>query len=273
MAAHRSWSQISSYEQCPHAYYLERIAKVWTRPAAWFPMGTAVHKAIEDWELSERSMTVEEAQEVYRDSYVSEVNRYLRRTPVPSYWQSSGQYGGEADIPRRYLKGLEHVEGYIRYYTDKSPEVVPWTTPLGVLAIELPFSIDLDGVTVKGYIDSVKYAHRHRFSPGEHLLVEDAKSGAKAGDRGQLELYKIAVEEMFPNTVVKAGQFFMTKDGRPFPLRGGPYDLTTISRDEIVEKFHKLEENIQAERFPAKPEKDKCHRCPVADSCRFKQRR
>lgn len=271
MADHRSWSQLSSYEQCPHAYYLERIVRVWTKPAAWFPMGTAVHKAVEEWELSGREMSLEEAQEIFRDTYVEETNRYLSDTPQAIYWQSSGPYNGPQDIIRRMRKGKEHIEGYINWYTDeKHKHLVPWVTDDGKMAIELEFEIDLDGVMVKGAIDSVKQ-DLERFFPREHLIVEDVKSGANPGNIGQPELYKIAVEEMYPTATVKWGQFFMTAKGKPFPLRAGPYDLTEVTRSDIVEKFQRLDSNIKAGDFPAKPEPDKCRRCPVASSCKFKE--
>lgn len=43
----RSWSQYSSFRQCPKAFELERHRKVPSRPGPWLAAGTAVHMAIE----------------------------------------------------------------------------------------------------------------------------------------------------------------------------------------------------------------------------------
>ena len=66
---HRSVSQLQQYTKCPMAYKLSRIDKVWQRPAAWLIQGSAVHEAIEAWEKSGRTMTLEEATEDDLESY------------------------------------------------------------------------------------------------------------------------------------------------------------------------------------------------------------
>ena len=43
----RSYSQLSSYNDCPRAYELGRVERLKRRPGAWFPGGTAVHRTIE----------------------------------------------------------------------------------------------------------------------------------------------------------------------------------------------------------------------------------
>src|SRR3954469_19163368 len=94
----RSYSQLGAYDRCPYMYYLERVEKVWQRPAAWLPMGTAVHEAAERWELSGRTMSLEEAQQIFRDAYVRETNKYLDDTPNANHWFRSGPYKGPEDI-------------------------------------------------------------------------------------------------------------------------------------------------------------------------------
>jgi hypothetical protein len=45
----RSYSQLSTYTECPRRYQLQRVEKVPGRGAMWFPGGTAVHATIEDY--------------------------------------------------------------------------------------------------------------------------------------------------------------------------------------------------------------------------------
>lgn len=47
MSDARSYSQLSTYGQCPRQFELEKIRKVPRRPGHWFPAGTAVHASIE----------------------------------------------------------------------------------------------------------------------------------------------------------------------------------------------------------------------------------
>jgi ATP-dependent helicase/DNAse subunit B len=44
---HRSYSQLTTFQQCQHKYYLGRILQVPEQPAVFTAAGTAVHSAIE----------------------------------------------------------------------------------------------------------------------------------------------------------------------------------------------------------------------------------
>jgi putative RecB family exonuclease len=254
----RSFSQYNTYIRCPYSYYLARVEKVWNKPAAWLPMGTAVHEAAEKWELSDRTMSMEEAKDVFRASYTAETNRYLGETPNPAYWFGSGPYRGATDIQRRFKLGLEHVERYIAYYT-ANPSQLPYRFDDGKLAIELPFTIDMDGVKVRGFIDWVGY------DASGDLVVRDNKTGNKPGGPDQLSIYALAVEKLTGHLVTK-GDFFMTKTGKPTR----PYELTEVVKLDIIEGMKMVDEAIKAEKFPALPEASKCMFCSVRDSCTFK---
>lgn len=252
---HRSVSQYNQYEKCPLAYKLERIDKVWSRPAAWLPQGSAVHEAAEMWERSGRSMTLEEAQDVFRESYEREVSKYTENTPNFDYWFASGPYKGEADIERRYGIGLGQVEKYIDWYTAHPDEVI-WVSPDGTPGIELGFDIDLDGVLVRGFIDAV-IEHEGK------VIVRDNKTGNSPGDDFQLGVYSVALAETYDIEPPMEGDYWMGRSGKPTI----PYKIGEWTRERVTEAFHELEENIQAERFDPKPEPSKCNFCSVALSC------
>lgn len=44
---HRSYSQLTTFQSCPHKYYLSKIVQVPEQPAVYTAAGTAVHSAIE----------------------------------------------------------------------------------------------------------------------------------------------------------------------------------------------------------------------------------
>lgn len=264
----RSYSQLSSYERCPYMYYLERVEKVWQRPAAWLPMGTAVHSAAEAWELSGRVMTPEEAQQRFRDAYRASTDLLLEETPNPKYWFRSGPYKGPEDIIRRYEIGQEHVARYIAWY-EKHPEQKPirYVDADGVekIGVELPFTLNIGGVPVRGFIDWIGYK-----DDGATLIVRDNKTGRLPGGPDQLATYALAVEARWAlpdiGVHINEGDFFMTRTGKPTV----PYALTRVVKQQLAEDFATMDAGVKAGNFPAKPEASKCMFCSVASSCKFK---
>jgi putative RecB family exonuclease len=257
MSEHRSVSQLKLYERCPYAYKLARIDKVWQRPAAWLPQGSAVHEAAEAWERSGRTMTLEQTQDVFRDSYAQHVNTYLETTPDFEWWFKSGRYGGELDIERRYQIGLEQTQKYLDWYNSHPQEVI-WIAPDGTPGIELGFDVDLDGVMVRGFIDAI-------IDLDGEVIVRDNKTGNKPGDDFQLAVYAAALTIQFGISKPEVGDYWMGRTGKPTL----PYTLDQWPVTKVTEAFHDLEENIRAERFDPLPEPAKCRFCDVSYHCEF----
>ena len=253
----RSVSQVKQYRDCPYQYYLQRVERVWQRPAAWLSQGTAVHKAAEEWERSGRTMSARDAQGVFRESYADSVNEMCETTPRLDWWFASGPYGGEADIERRYHKGLEQTAKYVSYYEGKGSEDVIWITPDGTPAIELPFDVEFGGVKVRGYIDAV-------VTTPHGVVVRDNKTGNKPGDEFQLAVYAQAIRQQHGQTI-NHGDFWMGKTGKPTKL----LDLFEWGEQEVAEAFSEMDSAVKAEQFDAKPEPDKCRFCSVSVSCPF----
>ncbi|AYD87098.1 Cas4 exonuclease [Mycobacterium phage NicoleTera] len=257
----RSVSQINQYTRCPMAYKLARIDKVWARPAAWLPQGTAFHTVAEVYEkaLAEgREMSLERAQEIFREEYAKDIGELCAETPNFDWWFWSGNYNGERDIERRFHIGLEQVEKFINWRQDKGQTI--WVTPEGKPAIELSFNIELDGIKVRGYIDAVVVVN------GE-LRVRDYKTGNKPGDDFQLGVYALAVSMLYGIEPPRTGDYYMAgKKGKKAVITE-PYDLTEWTRERITERFHEVEAHIQAGEFPALPEPDKCNFCDVSYNC------
>lgn len=253
---HRSVSQLKLYERCPQAYKLSRIDKVWQKPAAWLAQGSAVHEAIEAFERSGRTMSLEDMEDVFRESYATHINEACEVTPNFEAWFKSGPYDGETDIERRYHIGIAQCAKY-RDWCFAHPEEVIWVADDGTPGIELAFDIDLDGVLVRGFIDAVI---RH----GDEILVRDHKTGNQPGDDFQLGVYAVALKEVH-GIEPKIGDYWMGKSGKPTY----PYELEEWDRAAVAAKFRELEDNIAAGRFDADPEPSKCRFCDVAWACEF----
>ena len=242
----RSWSQLSSWEQCPKAFYLERILQVWQRPAAWFSTGNAVHKAVEllETEGLDEQATLAAAQRVYRE----DVNERLVETPNPDAWSASGRYKGSSDIPRRYEKLPEHLDNY-RAMRAKLPPIIELT---GKPAVEEELSIQLDGVVVHGFADQIR----------EGLMV-DVKAGSTVPkDTSQLRLYAMAVEDQ-GGPVIEKAVFLMTATGRVLEYAFADGEVTP---DQIARRFKTMDDAVKHSDFDPTPG-DQCRRCSVWASC------
>lgn len=256
MPKHRSVSQRGLYERCPYRYKLERLDKVWQRPASWLSQGLGVHKAMEVWEQENREPGIEDLVEIYREEYARSIAEQAEETPNFHYWFGSGRYSGAQDIERRFGVGESQLRSLVEYCT-AHPEEKIWITPDGDPAIELEFNVELGGVPVKGFIDQI-------IETADGLRVRDIKTGAKPGDTFQLAVYAEAMHIMH-GVVIEQGDYFMGKTGKPTK----PIPITEEDRAATHEAFKALEENIRAERFEPKPSKNSCTMCAVKTSCEY----
>lgn len=216
-----------------------------------------VAEAVEKAKITGAPLTLDEAQDLFRDSYAEHVNRYCETTPDFGLWFKSGRYAGDVDVERRYLIGLEQVENFFDW-RHTVPEEVVWIAPDGTPGIELEFDIDLDGVQIRGFIDLV-------YEALGDVIVRDYKTGNKPGDSFQLGVYAVALAETYGIEPPRLGDYWMGKTGQPV----GPFDLTEWSRQRVSAAFRELEDNIRAGRFDPDPEPSKCRFCDVSHACDF----
>ena len=259
----RSVSQVKEYLSCPQAYKLNRIDKVWSRPAAWFPQGTAFHAVAELYEVwlsYGQPLTLIEAQDAFRHFYARDVQLIADETPNFDWWFWSGPYNGERDLERRYAIGLEQVEKFVAWRETVGQEI--WVTPDGTPAVELYFEIILDGVLVRGYIDAVVVVDGR-------LRVRDYKTGNAPGDDFQLAVYALALKKMFGVEVTDGDYFMVGKKGKAPSFIY--FDLDDWDEEKITKVFRDVELEIQAGRFDPDPDPDKCRFCGVSHSCSFYQ--
>lgn len=253
-----SVSQYNSFKQCPQRWFLTKVEKHWSRPAAWLPQGSAFHAAIEGYEKSGRSWPLERVQDEFREQYALEVGKYTAITPNFEYWFKSGPYDGEVDTERRYNIGLEQVAKYVAWAEKNCPAI--WVTEDGTPGIELGFELDLpSGTPIRGFIDQIV------IDDGLDTVVRDLKTGNQPGDDFQLATYAVAVNALH-DTVITKGDYWMAKSGKPTY----PYDLTDWPLARIDEEFSWLEQEIAAGNFDAKPDEKACRFCDVNHSCEYR---
>lgn len=252
---HRSVSQLKQYDRCAYAYQLQRLEKVWSRPAAWLAQGTAVHAAAEMWEKTGRTAPLDDVNDVFDSVYQKEIEESLEVAPMAD-WFGSGPYGPESDIERRYGIGRSQVSKYLDYYYTV-PEEVIWLSPKGEPGIEIGFDIELDGILVRGFIDSV-------IQLGDDVIVRDIKTGNLPGDDFQLGVYGLALSIAYHVDQPEVGDYWMGKTGKPTK----PYQIGWWNEERVTEEFVTLEQKIISGSFPPNPGSN-CRVCPVSHACRY----
>lgn len=259
---YRSVSQINTYKKCPYRYYLERVEKVWQRPAAWAPQGTALHFAVEMWEKGGRQDTLAQMETWFLESYSEEINKLSAETPNLNFWFPSGPYKGMIDVVRRRDLGLDQVKTYYEYRTDPNSSGFYdsiWSEG-GTEFVEWGFEGLLGNVPVRGFVDQVEV-----IGDGHELRVVDVKSGKDPGDARQLKVYQIMVRRETGMAVPK-GAYWMGKNGKLVE-----FELDAYPDSMVVEEFEEVDALIHAGEFDAKPEPKQCMFCSVANSCSFKE--
>ncbi|MBT2587988.1 PD-(D/E)XK nuclease family protein [Arthrobacter sp. ISL-95] len=255
----RSVSQLTSFSQCSEAYRLQKVAKAPQRPAAWYAMGRAAHKAIEDYENSGRSQTAPELVEVFNEAYDAEINADLLKWPDWDSWLTGGRKGGEQDVADRRVIGAYQVEQYIEYALENA---AVWR----VIASEVEFEIEIGGVITTGFMDQI------RQHVDGSLEVADPKGGSTVPGSGvQLAVYGRAVEE---HMGVRPTRACFIKLARPATTRGKAKPTTELHHDlsqwpdEMLDRmFRDFDKAERQGLYLPNPTED-CHRtCGVAQYC------
>ncbi|MFI5877547.1 PD-(D/E)XK nuclease family protein [Streptomyces sp. NPDC051445] len=253
----RSVSQTEQYlDKCAHAYYLRRVEGIPPSPAAWSMQGNAFHSAIETFEEGGRRLDAESTAELFSQDYSNRINHELNKEPNLDRWLTAGPDGG-ADIEARYVLGREQTKAYVLWAKDNGPDL--WKASDGRQGIELHLQAEIGGVQVQGYIDQLPQ------EPDGSVRIRDLKTGSTKS-KFQLQTYAILVRKAL-GLVVNKGDWYMAK-------RNGlsrPVDLSTVSEDEVGQKYADMDAGVKRGDFPANPGFG-CRFCDVAHACTFKKR-
>ncbi len=225
--SYRSWSQLSAYEQCAHAFYLERRLRVPTAPAVWFPAGTAYHSATEAFDRLACSEGLDTAIEAggwdttFEAELEAELDKIREDHPDESTWRTASSKlvawkakGETVDFWR--ANGPVMVEKYIAWRKDNEHVYDVLRLPNGQPALETEMMTLFGTVEVKAFADLVLVD----VNTGATVVV-DRKSG-KSTPRSldQLGVYRLGLEDTY-KLPIWYGAYFMARTGKitdPRPL-------------------------------------------------------
>lgn len=254
----RSVSQLKSVTKCGESFAIsrgfrgERPPK---RPWAQTVAGSAFHEMIVAWERSERST---DPLALFETFWESELEKAKEEQPDLALWMRAPRVkSGEASLKAVYKRFVEKdVPDYIARCREADWEL--FKLPDGSPALEIEFEIDLEGITVRGYIDRIQW-----WPSAKMVAVEDTKTGNIDGevDSRQLGLYRLGAEEVYDIDLTHGRYWFTKLD------RGSDWvDLTRYSREKLAEDYRKLTEIIQQDLLLPNPGKH-CQLCDVRPWC------
>ena len=254
----RSVSQLKSVTRCGEAYRVSRLQtpRPPYRPAPWTILGLALHEAVMAWESDDRRGSLADR---FASAYDLEVSRAWERQPDPDLWLlPPNTKTVKAAIANYRRRGIERDA---KLYEERCREA-EWeimTLPDGRKALELEFSLDLNGVTVKGAIDRILWYPKLGIA-----AKEDLKTGGPddENDVRQLAIYRIAALECYKVNLTH-GRYWFTKLDRP----GEWVDLTRYDRQYLTEQYHILDRMIEQGLLLPNPGKI-CKLCDVRPWCR-----
>lgn len=247
---HVSFSQIDNWSKCGEAFRLEKVERVPSKPAWWFPGGSAVHTATEWYDKGQAGDR--DAAELWADAFKLEVDKVAAGTDVPQEkWRAGGRaskdYPNKNDGAWWNDHGPAMVQGWIDFRN---------TTAWKLLEVEVEVNGTLGGAPVKAYIDRV-FA-----TPEGELAVVDLKAGSRAPESTyQLGWYADQYEQIFGQRP-SVGAFWMARQNKmtePESL----HNWTRARLDRWVGKFMVAREH---EIYIPKVSSS-CRTCGVNDYC------
>lgn len=233
---HLSYSQISTYEDCPLAYKFGYILKVPGKSQPYFTFGNTVHHALRRFFEAVQSKSEPSLDDLigfYDESWQSD--GYLLKSQEESY-RGEGRSALQA-VYRRHL----------------AERTVP-------IRLEWKFFLPVGDHFVKGFVDRVDPA-------GDGLCnIIDYKTGRAKTQKEvdsdlQLSLYAMAVKECLGLVPERLSLYFLASDEMLWTTRNEE------EMEEVREKVLAVADAIISNRFDAKPDGFRCSRCDYALLC------
>jgi len=261
--AHRSWSQVHTYQSCPKQYQLSRVLRAPETPAWYLAGGSALHTVIE--QINHRAHNGEplggdSLSDEWDKALDEQVARLVEETGVPTEeWRAGGR--ATKDKPNKedgvwwrhdgYHQLIAYIGWIMQAYADGvviyADQAGPW--------IERGVNVTIGNVPVKMFLDLVVVL------PGGELMVIDHKSGSRLPLPGQLRLYAYGMAAA-GHPRPSLGAYYMTRKAE----LSAPWSLPDTYDPVLDDLFSNVDASIRAEIFPPHLGSH-CGACGVAKFC------
>ncbi|MFC1945783.1 RecB family exonuclease [Chloroflexota bacterium] len=216
-----SFSQIELYRQCPLCYRLQYIDGLKTKAKWYFSFGRTMHSCAEHF---------------YRQSLASPIALENLLAFYEENWASEGYENSEQELEyRAYGRDI-----LTRFWELHSAD---FRRPV---ALERGFTIDIDGIKLRGFIDRVDKL------PDGSLAVIDYKTNRElftaeyVAQNLQLTFYQLAAEELWQLPVTELTLYHLRSN---IPVKSGP--RSEAEKDSARQVVRDTAAKIIAGEFPA----------------------
>jgi len=259
---HISFSQYSTYKDCPRNWYLSKLRQAEQVQTWYIPIGSAVHSMVED-HLTNTTHPIDDAE----DYFYPLISAQMEIEPDLSKWlaggsEKNGFITGDKALQRvkdcfeRALEFLEDIDVWEVEYDASGP--------LPGLSVDLSCFVDIVG-------------EHKKLGP----IIDDWKSGnKKPSNNFQLETYgaRLKLDPRFKDIKFK-GRFCMLAPGAAVAR---PIDLSEVDPTEVGAKYQEVRTAMESMQIQAK-KKYMCKMCfnnvncleysgPLSDRARYYDR-
>lgn len=255
----RSYSQLTTYTECPESYRLKYLEGHKEAPAVWNVGGTAFH-SVAEWYLRGdivHSQIQNAWDTAWQLAYQETIDRNPDADPNMDTWRVAGR--GKETVAWWQRAGVEMCLDFAEWRATKGKDLTVLDLD-GVLGLEYRFEVDFDGVPIVAIPDALVLDEYGQ------LCVLDYKTGRKGAPAHSLQLgvYRAAV---LAATGMDAtwGLFY---EARKSDIALA--DLSLWKPTEISRMFTDFHGRVEAGEFPPKPGRH-CRFCGVRDHCDYKE--
>lgn len=236
-----SASKIKTYNDCPLKFKFSYVMEVPTKARTYFDLGTSIHavaKHLTKLQMEGTEPTEELAFEI-----------------LAKEWNASS-FQSETQENQAKEKAKTMIRTYLKWLSESK------NTPV---AVEQPFSIEIEGVPFNGFIDRVEK------TPDERFAVIDFKTGAVYESSKsikvdpQMNIYALGVEKQYGQLPASTSLFYLKHD----KIVDNQIEESQVRK--VQEEIGTTVKSILNEEFDATPSYQTCRYCEYQSICDKKE--
>ncbi|HEY6021908.1 MAG TPA: PD-(D/E)XK nuclease family protein [Candidatus Paceibacterota bacterium] len=242
---HISFSQYSSYKQCPRAWYLGKVKHAEEKQTWYLPLGSAVHTSVEKYLATGEVPSFESV-------FYPLIEKQMLIEPDLDKWMAGGSQQDPIVKGKAVQLGKDCVEKALTFLDD-----------IDVWEVEYDASGNLPGLVIplKAFVDVIGEHKKHGPS-----IVDWKSSASKPKDNFQLETYRALLDcNKMPGDVAlpNIGLWAMV---RPTASKARPVDLSKVDPAEVGAKYQAVYEAMQKKIYKTQQSYN-CKFCFHQDNC------
>ncbi len=235
LPSHFSFSQIATFSRCPLQYKYAYLFKVPVEGKAVFSFGQTMHATLYEFVKRAKSPKTKQkdlfGQEKEKKGIsLEELNEIFEKKWIDEWYEDKNQQ-------KEYHKlGKNIIKSFYEDFQEESPDILKIK---GELALELPFRLKIGDYTILGRIDRID-----KVEGGVRIIdykTGKAKEKLYPGDKQQLLIYQIALEEVFKLNPVELSYHYLEK-GKKVSFLGSGQEKEK-QKQEVLEKIDEIKKS------------------------------